>query len=213
MKKYIWVLGVCAWVLLPSFGGAEPYRSLNKMCVVEKKGDGYWFLNSKELQAKANQIFQTQRNQFEWFFTENGQIKAKVYPALRDAVIATPDELYKQIIGACPLTDTNQKLVAQVSFKYESKDNVCACVFEQNRLNCVINEDQLARVPYGQWALFFETGGYPSVISGIVPPVLSKAWVEVPNDYIQTITPCSNNTSNQEIIKRLEPQMRNLTRR
>ena len=191
---------------------AAPYRSLNEMCIVEKKGDGYWFLNGKELAAKQQQVFETQRNRFEWFFTENGQIQAKVYPALRDATIQAPDDLYMQFIGACKLTDSNQKLASHVSFDYRSKDRVCACLFEQGSINCAINKSQLARVPYSQWILFFETSGYPAVINGIVPPVLSKVWMDLPDDYVQTIVPCSHNTSNEEIVKQLEPKIRNLKR-
>lgn len=210
MKKLF--LGICCIVLLPVVSGANPYRSLNEICVVAKKGDDYWFLNRKELAAKAEQWTGAQRDSFEWFFTENGQIVAKVYPALRDAIIATPDELYKQRIDACELTDTNQKLAARSSFKYNSKDKVCVCLLNESKVNCGINESQLRKVPYERWVLFFETGGYPSVISEIVPPVLSKAWGDIPDDYMQRISPCSNNTSNEEIVKQLEPQVRNLNR-
>lgn len=207
LVKLVGVFGILLGALCVS---AEPYRSLNEMCVVEKKGDGYWFLNGKELQSKSKQIFKTDRDQFEWFFLEEGKVIAKVYPALRDAVILAPDELYKQGIKACPLTDINKKLVESVSYRYNSKDNVCACLFEQEHLNCVANSKKLSAVPYEQLVLFFETEGFPSVIDGMVPSVLSKVWKDLPDDYNQRIAPCSSNTANLEIAKKLEPVVRNM---
>lgn len=215
MKKIcVFAFVLFSLILLPLFVSAEPYYSANQICVVEKKGDGYWFLNGKELAAKSAQVFGNQRNQFEWFFTEDEQIVAKVYPALRDAIIQTPDDLYKQKIRACRLTDTNQKLASSVSFAYNSKDRVCACIFEQGKINCSIKAEQLAQVPYEKWVVFFETGSFPHVIEGIVPPVLFKAWIDSPDDceYKQAITRCSHNTSNDDIIKELEPQVRSLRR-
>lgn len=210
MNKIFKIVGVFLVLCLASMVWADPYRSLNKICVVEKRVDGYWFLNGKELSAKAEQVFGSQRDQFEWFFTEDEKIQAKVYPALRDAMINTPDDLYRQTISDCALTDVNKKLASQVSFTYRSKDQVCACLLERNRINCAINEKQLAQAPYEQWALFFETGGFPSVISGVVPPDLFKAWINLPDDYIQAISPCSNNTSNEELVKQLEKKVRSL---
>lgn len=213
MKKLsVLLASVNCLLLLPLLAVAEPYLSLNEICVVEKKGNGYWFLNEQEGAAKANQMFGEQRNQFEWFFAENGEIVAKVYPALRDAIIATPDDLYKQRIHACALTRKNQQLAANVSFKYKSKDDVCACLVEKGGIS-IVSAKELAKIPYEQLALFFETGGIPSVIKGIVPPVLSKVWIDLPDDYIQPITPCANNTSNEEMIEQLETQVHNLRRR
>ena len=194
MKK-LFFLG-CLF-LLPLVVAAETYRSLNEVCVVEKKGDGYWFLNGKELQAKADQVFKTNRGQFEWFFTEEGQIVAKVYPAFRDAMIAAPGNLYKQTIKACKLTDVNQKLATSVSYEYHSKDLVCVCLRNSGRLKLGVKPQQVQAVPYEQWVLFFETGGFPSVITGRVPKELSKAWKDLPSDFMQEIASCEYNTSNE----------------
>jgi len=209
MKKVLFpLIGLGCLILLPLQTVAKAYRSLNRMCVVEKRGNDYWFLNEKEFTSKSNLIFDSQRNQYEWFFVENGEIQAKVYPALRDAIIASPSELYVQKVGACKLLDTNQRLARSVSYKYKSKDVVCAAIFEGNELKLGFSVQKLKSVPYEEWVLFFTTEFYPRVITGIVPKELAKAWNDVPDEYIQKVTPCENSTGNEAAIKELSPQMR-----
>lgn len=208
MNRIFKIAGVFLVLCLASMVWAEPYRSYNKMCIAQKKGDGYWFINSKELAQKQGQIFGAQRNDYQWFFIEDEEIKAKVYDALRDAVIAAPDELYKQTVKVCPLTDTNQKLATQVSYAYQSQDKVCACVFDNKRLNCAPSSQQLKTTPSQELILFFETQGFPSQIAGLVPPVLSQAWWKIPDAYVQKIGRCANNTVNDNLIKEYEKQLR-----
>ena len=210
--KSIFVKAMCIGCVLTGalWASAEPYTSRNKICVVEKKENGYWFLNNKEFASKAEQVVGAQRNQFEWFFIDGEKIVARVYPALRDALILTPDDLYQQNVEQCLRTDVNLKAVNQVSYQYDSRDLVCACVMENNKLDCSINNNKLRTVPYENWALFFETGNFPSVIIGVVPPVLQKAWKDLPDDFMQSIRACDNNTTNEERAKQLEAFMRKI---
>ena len=205
MKKIYVLLYMVGFLMVPSLVQAEPYRSLNEICVAEKKGNDYWFMNGNELRAKSSQVFQTQRDQYEWFFTQGDQIVAKVYPALRDAIIEVPGAQYKQTIKACKLTDTNQKLAKSVSYEYRSADLVCACLQKGGQLQLGVTKQQLQAVPYAQWQLFFETGGFPSVISQVVPAQLARAWNEVPSDFVQIIVPCQTNTANENFLKSFHP--------
>ncbi len=230
MKK-LFFLG-CLF-LLPLVVAAEPYYSLDSVCIVEKKGNGYWFLNDKEFRNKIDQIVGPQRNSFEWFFTDgtvekdaNGfplkkpkairdqeKIVAKVNPMLRDAIIQAPEKLYIQKLYECGNTDENQKLAVSVSFRYTSKNRVCGCLFEVGRINCHVSKEQLKRMPTEKKVLFFQSeGAFPlgGFINGIMPTVFTNI-VDNLSGY-QNVDLCSNNTSNEEIIKQMEPLVRNLKR-
>ena len=108
---------------------------------------------------------------------------------------------YMQVIKAYPLTDVNQKLASTVSYDYRSKDLVCVCLKKSGKLKLGVTDSQLRAVPYEQWVLFFETGGYPSVIENIVPKELGQVWEQLPSPFVQGIVPCQNNTANEDFIK------------
>ncbi len=192
-------------------GQAEVYRSLNEVCVVEKQNGKYSFFKggNNELRKKAQAVFGEQRDNFEWFFCEDNVIRAKVYPALRDAFIEAPNNLFKQTVKACALTDTNLKLADTVSFEYRSQDKVCACVFEKNNLNCTVNVARLKATPYNELVLFFVSQGSPSLIQELVAPALSQVWPDLP-DYHQQIVPCQYNTLNEELAKQYTPLVREM---
>ena len=130
-------------------------------------------------------------------------IKAKVYPQMRDAMIAAPDEEMKTSISACALTQENQRLAASVTYEYKSRDRMCACLKENGRINCRVSTNDLNEAPFEKWVPFFESGGYPAVIVGIVPNVVFKAVWDSPDDYHQRVTPCDSNTTNEDIVSKL----------
>ena len=70
MKNIIKHIVLFSTLLLPlgAFAQIEKYESLNEVCIVEKKGDGYNFLNNNELKARIREVVgKSTRNNFEWF--------------------------------------------------------------------------------------------------------------------------------------------------
>ena len=201
-------------LLLPLGVSAQikPYMSLNRVCIAEKQGNGYKFFNNNELRARQQEVFgKATRDNFEWFYIykENPQdlyylIVAKVYPQMRDAMIDSPSEEMKTDVRACPLTRDNQRLAETVTYDYQSKDLVCACLKENGKINCHAKLADLKKAPFEQWAPFYESGGYPSVIIGVVPAVVFKAMWDAPDDYRQRITPCDSNSTNDSTVAEYE---------
>lgn len=217
MKKTIKIMILMGIWLFPLevFSQIEQYESVNSVCVVEKKGDGYFFFNGNEMRARQGEIFgKATRDKFEWFYIYKTDpqdlyylIKAKVYPQMRDAIIDSPSEEMKVMVQPCALTQENQRLAATVTYEYVSKDRICACLKEKGKINCRISAQDLRTAPYEKWVTFFESGGWPAVIIGVVPKIVFKAIWELPQDYHQKITPCDNNTSNESIIKEYEQSL------
>ncbi len=213
MKNTIKNIILLSTLLLPlgAFAQIEKYESLNEVCVVEKQGDGYKFLNNNELKARIREVVgKSTRNNFEWFYVYKKDrldlyylIQAKVYPQMRDAMIEAPAEEMKTSISACALTQENQRLAASVSYEYTSKDRICACLRQNGKINCRIKHTDLGNASFEEFAPFFESGGYPSVIIGIVPRVVFKAVWDSPKEYHQKVPPCDSNTTNEEIVSKL----------
>ncbi len=188
-----------------------PYKSLDEMCVVEKKDDGYFFINQNEMKTRQREIFgKATRDNFEWFYMYKKDpqdlyylIAAKVHPQMRDAFIDFPGNDMKVTIKACPLTRDNQRLAASVTYAYTSNDYICACLKESDKINCGASSARLKNAPFRQLLPFFSSGGYPAVIVGVVPSLVFKALLEAPEEYnegINRLIPCGNNTSNEEIV-------------
>lgn len=206
----LFILGILA--LLPLEVFAEQYVSFNRMCIAEKKGDGYWFLNSKELKTRFPEVVaKATRDRFQWFLLQDNEIQAKVYDAMRDAVIDAPTEIFKQKITYCPLTDVNQKLAKTVSYKYRSQDRMCFCINEGNQMNCRAKNADLKATSPEKWILFFtEYGnGLPDRILQRVPRELEKV-IPFMDEYIQPMSACkiAENSSNADFMKRYEQSLR-----
>ena len=191
---------------------AKPYVSKNQVCIVEKSGGDYTFLNEAELRSRQADIFgssKAKRDQFEWFFTEKQEgedtIVAKVYPALRDALIESPNEQLIQKVSPCLLTRKNQKLATFVDFEYKSKDKICACIKEGGKLNCSVTVNELLKAPFSSLVPFFEVGDFSAVIVGRVPLKLFETIWNLPNDFSQQVSNCGYNTTNEEIAKNWRP--------
>lgn len=212
MKYFIKNLFLIAILLFPLAAFAlEPYRSLNEVCVVEKKGGSYFFFhNGKEMKARQQEIFgKATRDNFEWFYVSKNDpqalyytIQAKVYPQMRDAIIDSPSEEMIASVHPCALTQENQRLASTVTYEYTSQDRMCACLKENGKLNCNVTPSALNKAPFEKWVTFFESGGWPPVIIGVVPQIVFKAVWELPSAYHQRISPCNNNTSNENIIRK-----------
>lgn len=211
MKQTLKTIALAGLLLIPLSALAEikPYKTLNAICVAEKNGNGYsFFKNRSEMRARSSEIFgETTRDNFEWFYVSKKdpqdlyyQIQAKVYPQMRDALIDAPNTEMKATIDACALTSDNQRLAETVTYQYKSKDRICVCLRENGKIKCAINENTLNNAPIEKWVPFFESGGYPSVIIGVVPRVVFKATLDVPDLYMQELSPCGYNTSNEDFI-------------
>ena len=120
---------------------------------------------------------------------------------MRDAFIDAPDSEMKIKVRPCPLTDVNQKLAASVTYEYASQDSICVYIKEGGTLNCKVTVADLRKASLAQWVPFFESGGFPSVIVGVVPFKLFATVWDLPDPYHQKVTPCQSNSTNDEIAK------------
>ncbi len=206
MRYMIMLIGVISILSLPAMAGSvEPYISGQELCMVEKDGDEYRFLSSDEFIRNRTEIESSGNQQYEWFFVEKEQetgqpnfvLKAKVYPEMVDSLLGTPRKLFIIKRGACVNTPENQQLAQQVSYKYQSKDLVCAAVLENNQVKFV-KSSVLTTVPRENWVYFFYEGGnYNKKLVGIVPAVLARSWEEMTEDFVQKISACSNHTGTE----------------